>query len=76
MTTKHPRVHVTLDETVSSHLNFLAKKEDKSLSKLIYELTKEALELREDQFLSSLSMKRDEENHVLVSHEEAWGRDL
>ncbi|AAY62124.1 hypothetical protein RFEPED_1096 [Rickettsia felis str. Pedreira] len=69
---KSPRVNVTFEPVISTLLSNLAVQENKSLSSLVRELTLEALEMREDLFLSKVAKKLDKENAKTYSHEEAW----
>jgi predicted DNA-binding protein len=70
MTTKHPRLNVTLSSELMGLLSMLAKKEDKSLSSIAGELLEEALEMREDIYFSKLAAER-EKNAVWV-FEDPW----
>ena len=72
MTTKNPRINVTLDKNFASILSKLAKTEHKSVSSLMRELALEALDMREDLNLSLLADKLDKENIKTYSHEDAW----
>ena len=72
MPTHNPRVNVTFEPQLSHHINTLAEHEHKSASKLIKELVIEALERREDIYLSELAESRDIKNKKTVSHEDAW----
>ncbi len=72
MATKNPRVNVTLEESTSIILTQMAQKENKSVSSLVKELTLEALELREDLYLSKIAEKLDKKDSKIYSHEQAW----
>jgi len=72
MTTKHPRLNVTLDSEGMKAIEFLAKQGDKSLSSIAKELIEEALELREDIYFSRIAAQRDTPDAVWISHEDAW----
>jgi hypothetical protein len=72
MATKLPRIQVTLEKDVAEQIYRLSKLQKKSASKLMSELTIEALELREDYYLSKLADKIDTENAKTCSHEELW----
>lgn len=72
MTTKNPRINVTFEETVAGLLASLAHKEKKSLSRMVKELTVEALEKREDFYLSKMAEKIDIKGAKTYSHNEAW----
>jgi predicted DNA-binding protein len=74
MTTQNPRLQVTLDTETNGLLAAIASKEDKSMSSIAAELIRNALELREDSYLSSISNQRiAEDNGKRYSHDEAWG---
>ena len=72
MTTKHPRLNVTLSPDVSGLLALLAKQEDKSLSTVAKELIEEALELREDIYYSKLAAERDTPDAVWIDDKDVW----
>ena len=72
MTTKHPRLNVTIGAEQMGLLAKLAKKEDKSLSAIASELIEDALELREDIYFSKLAAEIDTPDAVWISHEDAW----
>ncbi len=62
MSTKKPRVNITLDMYTVIVLNELATKEQKSVASLAKELILEALDRREDMVLSNLADRRDSES--------------
>lgn len=68
----NPRINVTFENEVAGLIASLAEAEDKSMSMVVRELTLEALELREDLYLSKLAGKLDKKGAKTVSHEEAW----
>lgn len=72
MTTKHPRINVTFEETTAGMLVQLAHSEQKSVSGLVRELTLEALERREDFYLSKLANKLDKPKAKTFGHNDAW----
>jgi hypothetical protein len=72
MATKNPKINVTFEETTAVLLASLAASQEKSLSCLIRELALEALELREDFYLSKMALQIDNENTKLYGHLEAW----
>ena len=72
MTTKNPRINVTFEEAALVLLTSLASREKKSLSGFVRELTLEALETREDFYLSKIAHLADKENAKLYEHHEAW----
>ncbi|RUR13334.1 hypothetical protein [Legionella septentrionalis] len=59
MPTKNPRINITFEETTAKLLSEISKKEHKSVSGLAKELVLEALDRREDLFLSSVAKERD-----------------
>ena len=72
MATKNPRVNVTFEATTANLLAHLANAEHKSLSSLVKELAMEALEMREDFYLSKIARALDTEDAVRYSHDDAW----
>lgn len=52
---RQKRINVTFKPSTLQALNFLAKKEDVSLSKITQDLVEQALEMREDIYLSRLA---------------------
>ena len=72
MPTKNPRVNVTFEETTVGLLSHLALQKNKSVSSLVKELTIEALEMREDLYLSRLASELDKDDIKTYSHVEAW----
>lgn len=72
MTTKHPRLNVTLNPEQMGLVAELATRDEKSLSAIAKELIEEALELREDIYFSRIAAERDTPDAVWVSHEDAW----
>ena len=72
MATKNPRVNVTFEETTIGLLSYVALQEHKSMASLVKELTMEALEMREELYLSKLADQLDKNNVKTYSHTEAW----
>ncbi|MBN1958314.1 MAG: ribbon-helix-helix protein, CopG family [Desulfuromonadales bacterium] len=75
MPTKNPRVNVVLEKPVYNTLHELAETEGVSMSMLMRDLVKEALELREDRFLGDFAAEREEsvERAKMLRHDEVWG---
>jgi len=73
MTTKNPRINVTFEEETSCLLTALARQERKPVASLVRELALEALERREDFYLSKIAEKTDTKDAIIKSHEDAWG---
>ena len=74
MPAKNPRVNVVLEKPLYSVLNRLAEDEGISMSMLMRDLVKEALELREDQALADFAEHREGsfDRSKALSHEEVW----
>lgn len=72
MATKNPRINVTFEETTAGLLSDLATHEHKSMASLVRELTLEALEMREDFYLSKIAKELDQNNTKTYSHDDAW----
>jgi predicted DNA-binding protein len=72
MATKNPRINVTFDETIAGVLSQLALQEHKSVSCMVRELALEALEMREDLYLSRVAEKSDVVGGQMHSHEDVW----
>lgn len=72
MPTKNPRINVTFEETTAGLLTSLAQQENKSVSSLVRELAMEALEMREDLYLSQEAERIDQKDSKMYSHAEAW----
>lgn len=72
MSIKNPRINVTFEETTANFLSSLAIQEHKSVAGLVRELTLEALEMREDSYLSKVAEKIDINGVKVYSHEDAW----
>jgi predicted DNA-binding protein len=72
MTAKNPRINVTFEEKTVGLLTHLAQQENKSVARVVKELTYEALEMHEDIYLSSLAEKLDKPGTKTYSHTQAW----
>jgi len=72
MPTKNPRIHVTFEEATVEILTNLAPKQRKSVASLVRELTLEALERREDLYLSRIAEELDKEDAKKYTHNDAW----
>ena len=72
MTTKTPRLNISLDKNTTELLACLAHQENKSMAKFIKELIFNGLEMHEDYCLSKEAEKLDKTNVKMYSHEEAW----
>lgn len=72
MSVKNPRINVTFEESTAGLLTELAQQENKSVSSLVRELSLEALEMREDLYLSKIAEKLDRPNGKTYGHDEVW----
>ena len=72
MATKNPRINVTFEETTAGLLSTLARYEHKSISSLVRELALEALEMREDLYLSKVAEKIDVKGAKVYKHDDVW----
>ena len=72
MPTKHPRINITVEESIAGTLFALAEHEHKSISSLAKELLLEALERREDMTLSAIAEIRDTKKAKRIKHTNAW----
>jgi hypothetical protein len=72
MLAKNPRINVTFDEATVGLLSHLAKSEHKSVAGLVRELALEALERREDMYLSRFADQMDVEGAKTIGHADAW----
>jgi hypothetical protein len=72
MPTTNPRIHITLDESITNILSQLAKKEHKSVAGVTKELILEALARREDVALSAMAEIRDKPKTKRIKHDDAW----
>lgn len=72
MAIKNPRINVTFESTTAGLLSTMANQEHKSVASLVRELALEALETREDLYLSKMAEQADIEDAITLSHEDAW----
>ena len=72
MAARNPRINATFEHETAVVLTELAHQEHKSVSGIVKELTLEALEMREDFYLSKLAEQLDREGVKTFSHENAW----
>ena len=75
MPAKNPRVNVVLEKPVYSVLHDLAETEGVSMSMLMRDLVKEALDLREDRALADFAAggEKDFDRKKALRHDEVWG---
>jgi uncharacterized protein (DUF1778 family) len=72
MTTKNPRINITLEKSITVLLTQFAEHEHKSISSIAKELVLEALDRREDKALSAIAEARDTTKAKRVKHKDAW----
>jgi metal-responsive CopG/Arc/MetJ family transcriptional regulator len=71
MPTAKKRINLTVDDSLYSELEELQRlRNAPSLSSIVLELTKEALELQEDLYFAKISEERINEREI--SHKEIW----
>lgn len=75
MPAKNPRVNVVLEKPLYNALHDLAEDEGVSMSMLMRDLVREALEIREDRALADLAAERESgfDRRKAVGHEDVWG---
>lgn len=75
MPAKNPRINVVLEKPLYNALHDLAEDEGLSMSMLMRDLVKEALELREDRALADFAAERERgfDRRKALKHEEVWG---
>ncbi len=75
MPAKNPRINVVLEKPLYNALHDLAEDEGVSMSMLMRDLVKEALEIREDRALADFAGEREKEfdRGRALSHEDVWG---
>ena len=72
MPTKNQRINITTNEKLMSNITLIAKQEKKTVSTLAKELIEEALDKREDMYLSTIANFREIESSKIIRHAEAW----
>ena len=73
MPTAKKRVNLTIDDSLLEELEKIKKiRKAPSLSSIVIELTREALELQEDLYFAKIADER--KNEATLSHEEVWGK--
>jgi len=75
MPTKNPRVNVVLEKPLYTMLHDLADNDGVSMSMLVRDMVREAVELREDRALSDLAEGRESNfnRSDTLTHDEVWG---
>lgn len=74
MPAKNPRINVVLEKPLYNAVHDLAEDEGISMSMLMRDLVREALELREDRAIAALAAKREKgfDRRKALSHEDVW----
>ncbi len=72
MTTKTPRINITLDAEKLGMLSRIARNSKKSVSSVARDLISDALELSEDLYLSELSETRAKRGKKRLTHADVW----
>lgn len=71
MPTTKKRINLSVDDSLYSELEELQRlRKAPSLSSVVLELTKEALELQEDLYFARIAEEREKEKSI--SHKELW----
>ncbi len=75
MPAKNPRINVVLEKPLYNAVHDLAEDEGVSMSMLMRDLVREALELREDRALTAFAAEREKgfDRRKTLSHEDVWG---
>ena len=76
MPAKNPRINVVLEIPLFQAVSKLAHKDGVSLSLKVRDLVREAVELYEDEFLSSFAQGRESSFHrsKALTHDQIWRR--
>lgn len=74
MATKNARYMVTVDDEISRFLTLAAKEKKKSISGVIQELLAEAIDLRDDYYLSKLAEEAEKksEGKPYITADQVW----
>ena len=74
MPAKNPRINVVLEKKLYEAVHEMATDEGVSMSMVMRDLVKEAMEVREDQWLAAIAQDREQsfDSEKALSHEEVW----
>lgn len=72
MSTKNPRFSVMLDQDKARYVQQLSHFSHHSVSYVLAELISEAIEMREDIYLSQLANQTEAESQNTIAAEEVW----
>ncbi len=70
--TKHPRLTIVLEKEIYDTIKHLARIKRVSMSTIVSDLLKIALELKEDILISNFVDNRNIDENCLLGHEETW----
>ncbi len=75
MPARNPRVNVVLEKPLYEAVDHMAKEEGISLSTVVRDLVKEAIEIREDIDLGNIAESREKslKRSRALSHKDIWG---
>jgi len=75
MPARNPRVNVVLEKPLYEAVGHLAKEEGISLSTVVRDLVKEAIEIREDIDLGRIAASREKslKRSRALAHKDIWG---
>ncbi len=75
MPARNPRVNVVLEKPLYEAVDRMAKEEGISLSTVVRDLVKEAIEIREDIDLGNIAESREKslKRSRALSHKDIWG---
>jgi len=75
MPARNPRVNVVLEKPLYEAVDHLAKEEGISLSTIVRDLVREAIEIREDIDLGNIAeaRKKSLKRSRALSHKDIWG---
>ncbi|MCJ7754813.1 MAG: ribbon-helix-helix protein, CopG family [Thermoanaerobaculales bacterium] len=75
MPARNPRVNVVLEKPLYEAVDHMAKEEGISLSTVVRDLVKEAIEIREDIDLGNIAESREKslKRSRALAHKDIWG---
>ena len=75
MAVRNPRVNVVFEKSLYDIIKEISEREKVSMSTVVREFTKEALEIKEDLALSRFAEEREKtlNKSELLSHDKVWG---
>ncbi|GFO56508.1 hypothetical protein GMSM_35150 [Geomonas sp. Red276] len=74
MPAKNPRINVVLERPLYNAVQELAEDEGISMSMLMRDLVREAMEIREDRMLAAIAAEREAEfdSRNALGHDDVW----